>query len=201
MEQDELLAMVLDVLERQGIIYFVVGSFASSVYGEPRFTQDVDIVVELSEAQVQPLCDAFPSPQFYVSPEAAMEALKSHSQFKVLHPDSGGKVDFMIARPDAWGREQLRRRREVKILPNRQGFAGRPEDIILSKMLYYREGGSEKHLRDITGILRVSGDDVDRAYVQKWADELGVADIWAAILRRLGSAAPNPPNDLTRDDC
>jgi hypothetical protein len=53
-------------------------------------------------------------------------------------------------------------------------------------MVYYREGGSEKHLRDITGILKVSGDAVDRRYVSRWAEEMGLADIWRAILGRPG---------------
>jgi hypothetical protein len=67
-------------------------------------------------------------------------------------------------------------------------FVASPEDVIIGKMLYYREGGSEKHLRDITGILKVSGDQVDRAYVARWAAELGVTEIWQAVLRRLGEA-------------
>ena len=61
----------------------------------------------------------------------------------------------------------------------------RPEDVIVGKMVYYQEGGSEKHLRDITGILMVSGDDVDREYVAGWAERLGLAEVWAAILHRL----------------
>ena len=61
----------------------------------------------------------------------------------------------------------------------------RPEDIIISKMLYYKQGGSEKHMRDITGILKVSGEEVDRAYVERWAEELGLKEIWEAIQKRL----------------
>lgn len=60
-----------------------------------------------------------------------------------------------------------------------------PEDVILGKMVYYREGGSEKHLRDITGILRISDDIVDRDYVADFAKQLGLADIWDAVLERM----------------
>ena len=67
------------------------------------------------------------------------------------------------------------------ILPDMEGYTARPEDVILAKMQYYREGGSEKHLRDITGILKVSGEDVDRAYVNKWAEQLNLKEIWDAI--------------------
>jgi len=64
------------------------------------------------------------------------------------------------------------------------GFAS-PEDVILKKMEYYKEGGSEKHLRDITGILKISGEKIDRPYIVSWAERMGVIEIWEAILRRL----------------
>lgn len=64
-------------------------------------------------------------------------------------------------------------------------YAARPEDLILSKLLYYQEGGSEKHLRDIAGMLAASPEKIDREYVRRWATELGVAEEWAAIAARL----------------
>lgn len=51
MEQVELLHWVVEVLEEQGITYLLVGSLASGVYGEPRLTHDLDIVVELRPDQ------------------------------------------------------------------------------------------------------------------------------------------------------
>ena len=63
---------------------------------------------------------------------------------------------------------------------------GAPEDIIISKMRYYRQSQQEKHLRDITGIIRVRGEELDRAYIARWAEEYYLTDIWHAILRRLG---------------
>ncbi len=188
MEQPELLTYVIDVLEDLRIPYMVVGSVASGAYGEPRLTNDIDIVVDLRPELVRRLCAAFPPGEFYVSDDAATEAVQRCSQFNVIHPTSGNKVDFMVARPDAWGRTQLSRRRRVRLLPDRDGYAARPEDVIISKMDYYREGGSEKHLRDIAGILKVSDDDVDREYVARWAEQLGLTEVWQAVLRRLGSA-------------
>jgi len=185
-EQPELLAFTIDALERLGITYMVVGSIASGAYGEPRLTQDIDIVIEINPAQIQALCNAFPTADFYVSIDAARGALKQPGgQFNVIHPESGNKVDFMIARTDAWGREQIARRRRLRVIAEKEMFAARPEDLIISKMLYYQEGGSEKHLRDITGILKVSGDAVDRAYVKKWAVELDLMQIWNSILNRI----------------
>ena len=186
MEQSDLLARVIEVLEIQGIDYMLVGSIASGAYGEPRFTQDIDIVVDLHPCQVGALCAAFPSPGFCVSREAATDAVRQRTQFNVIHPASGNKIDFIVPVTGEWGRSQLPRRRREQILPNIEGFVASSEDVIISKMASYREGGSEKHLRDITGILKVSAEDVDRAYIPHWADKLGLTEIWRAILRRLG---------------
>jgi hypothetical protein len=163
----------------------IVGSFASSAHGEPRMTQDIDIVIEPTPAQLDQLCAAFPADDYYVSRDAARAALARRDQFNVIHPDSGNKIDFMIARADAWGREQVARRAMMPILPNRDAYVAKAEDVIIAKLLYYQEGGSEKHLRDITGVLKTSGAAVDRAYVDRWARELGVLDEWNAVLSRL----------------
>ncbi|MGH7178383.1 MAG: hypothetical protein ACREJC_13475, partial [Tepidisphaeraceae bacterium] len=158
MDQADLLTHAIDVLETVAVPYMVVGSIASGAYGEPRMTQDIDIVIQPTPAQLNQLCAAFPPPDFYVSIEAAQTALQQSGQFNVLDPSSGGKIDFMIARTDPWGREQISRRQRIQVQPGREGFAARPEDLIISKLLYYQEGGSEKHLRDITGMLKISGD-------------------------------------------
>ena len=119
-----------------------------------------------------------------------MDAIARRSQFNLIHPESGHKVDFMIEGAGAWERGQLARRRKVQVAGGFNAYVGSPEDIILSKMRYYQEGGSEKHLRDITGILKISGEQVDRQYVAQWAGQLGVDDVWQAILRRLEQKGP-----------
>jgi predicted nucleotidyltransferase len=187
--QGELLKTVVAVLESQSITYMIVGSFASTVYGEPRFTLDIDIVVDLQSGQLEALCDAFPAGEFYLSRPAADEAVRKRRQFNVIHPGSGNKIDFMVARSDTWGRTQLERRRRRPFLPDCEAWTASPEDIILAKMIYYREGKSEKHTRDITGMLRISGNEIDRSYIADWSEQLGLADIWGRILTRLESAA------------
>src|SRR5579872_782259 len=186
--QSEFLKTVVAILESQGIDYMIVGSIASASFGEPRFTNDVDIVVDLTEGSALKLCKAFPSDAFYVSVPAAQEAVRNRRQFNVIHPSSGNKVDFMIARPDPWGRLQLARRRQRHILPDCLAYASSPEDIILSKMLFYREGNSEKHTRDITGMLKISGDEIDRAYIGEWSERLDLDAIWKSILTRLAQS-------------
>jgi hypothetical protein len=187
-DQPELLKFAIQTLERLNIPYAVVGSFASGVWGESRFTQDIDILIELHARDVQTLCNAFPGSDFYVSQTAANEAVIHHHQFNVIHPASGTKIDFMIAGNTPWVRAQLERRKRVPFFPDRDGAVAAPEDVILGKLVYYREGGSDKHLRDIMGILKFSGDLVDREYVARFAAQLGVADTWNAILSKLSQS-------------
>ena len=184
MEQAELLRRVVDVLEEQGITYLLVGSLASGVYGEPRMTQDIDVVVELRPDQVARLCAAFPAPEYYVAEKAAREAVAAGGQFNVIHPASANKIDFLLARRDAWGRSQVSRRRREEILPGRPGYTAAPEDVILGKLWYYQVGGSEKHLRDIAAMLQVSGPEIDVAYIEHWAQQLGVTEEWRTVLGR-----------------
>ncbi len=186
MNQADLLRYVVEILETQGLSYAVVGSFASAVYGEPRYTNDIDIVLCLTADAVERLCAAFPAAEFYVSLSAAREAARTRGQFNVIHPTSGNKIDFMIARDDAWGREQIARRTRQPILPGREAFVASPEDVILGKLWYFREGGSEKHLRDIAAMLQVSGDQIDQTYIGQWARDLGLLEQWQAALNRIG---------------
>lgn len=188
MTQLELLRYVVETLEKLGLPYMLVGSFASTAYGEPRFTQDIDIVCDLPLSKVDEFQRAFPDDSFYLNHQSVIEAIRTRFQFNVLHPESGNKIDLILPRDDEWGREQFRRRQRIKLFPDRQAYVAMPEDVILGKLWYHADGGSEKHLRDIAGILKVSGDIVDRNYVTRWADKLGWGETWRLVLDRTGSA-------------
>ncbi len=182
MEQSDLLKYAAEVLEREGIPYALVGSFATGIWGESRFTQDIDIVIDLPAGKIAQLCAAFPQSDFYVSAAAAKEAVARRSQFNVIHPASGNKIDFMVAGGTAWSAAQLERRRRVRVFPEQEVDVAAPEDVILGKLIYYREGGSDKHLRDITGILTFSEGDIDRGYIARFAAQFGVTDVWQRVL-------------------
>ena len=185
MEQIEFLGLAATELERQNIPWMLVGSYASSAWGEARFTQDIDIVVDLRAEHVSPFCAAFSGDEFYVSEVAARDAIRARKQFNVLHPESGNKIDFMIARTDEWGRQQLSRRRRTELQPGLTVQVASPEDIIISKMRYYKEGGSDKHLRDCAGVLAVQGELIERDYIVRWARHFDLMPIWEAILKRM----------------
>src|SRR5437879_3390762 len=97
MDASELLRYLAAVLERLGIPYFVTGSLATIAYGEPRFTNDIDVVVDLRRDQVEAFCAAFPAPEYYCSREAVLHAVEHRFQFNVLHPGSGLKIDVIIS--------------------------------------------------------------------------------------------------------
>ena len=185
MGPSELLRFVAEVFERLGIPYRVTGSIATIAYGEPRFTNDIDIVVQMQPDQVDALCTAFPEPEFYCAKAAVEQAVRLQHQFNILHPESGLKVDVMMASDSAFDTARFSRGRRIKTAPDHEAWFASPEDVILKKLVYYREGGSDKHLRDIVGVLKVQADQVDRNYVGDWAKRLGVEEEWQAALVRL----------------
>lgn len=101
-EPDDLLRHTRDVCEGLGIAYLVVGSTATIAYGEPRFTNDIDIVLDLSAEQIDAFCSAFPSDEFYISQSAVEQAVRKKFQFNVIHRASGLKIDFIVMTDSAF---------------------------------------------------------------------------------------------------
>lgn len=188
MKPAELLRFLTTALERLGLPYLVVGSTASITFGDPRLTNDIDVVVDLPAAKVSELCAAFPTDAFYVSPDAAMDAVGRRGQFNIIHPESGLKIDVIVASESAFDRGQLQRGVRVKVIPDLTVTFASPEDVIVKKMEYFQEGGSDKHLRDIAGVMRVRGQQLDRAYIADWAARLGLGAIWDRIVNAVDKA-------------
>lgn len=192
MDQTDLLRCVVTVLERLRVPYLVTGSMATIFFGEPRFTNDIDIVVRLPLARIPDFCRSFPPADFYLDEQSVRDAVVSHGQFNLIHPTSGLKVDFVVAPDTAFERSRFERRVRVHPAPDLDAMFATAEDVIVKKLEYYAAGGSEKHLRDIAGVLKISGARVDRSYVARWAAELGLSAVWKAVLDRLPPQAPDP---------
>jgi len=188
----ELLQMIVETLDRLNITYLVTGSVAAMAYGEPRLTNDIDIVAAIEETHIAGLLSAFPPAEFYMSEEALREAIRRRTQFNIIHPSSGLKVDIILQKGTPFDESRFARIRRIKPAETYTASFAAPEDIIIMKMRYYLEGGSEKHLRDITGILKVSRDEVDMAYIANWSQRLDLTHIWEMILRRVGEADRSP---------
>jgi hypothetical protein len=184
MDQDELLRRLVATLEQVGVPYLITGSTATIFYGEPRFTNDIDVVVQLGEKDLSRLLAAFPGDEFYLSEEAARRALATGGQFNIIHPRSGLKVDIIVAAETPFDRSRFERGRRLHPAPDYEAVFAAPEDVILKKLLFYREGGSDKHLRDVAGVLKISGELIDFEYIEKWAERLDVEDIWKRARER-----------------
>lgn len=183
METTELLRYAVEAFDRLGIRYFVTGSVAAMFYGEPRFTNDVDVVIDLPFGQIRDLCAAFPAPEFYVSEESARRAVANASQFNVIHPRSGLKLDLMVAADSEFNESRFARARDLGAIPGARVVFAAPEDIVLKKLDYYREGHSDKHVRDIAGIFRISGSRLDLDYLRDWVARLGLEEEWRSVER------------------
>lgn len=173
---------VAGLMRNLGIAYVIGGSFASSLHGEPRSTNDVDIVADLTPANAERLVSSFGS-EYYISPSAVDEAIRSGGSFNVIHIASAVKVDIFVAGDDALDLERLRRRHLVKVSdsPDAELFVDTPEDTIIRKLEWFRRGGeaSERQWRDVIAVMRLQGERLDRAHMLAWTARLGVSDLFA----------------------
>lgn len=169
----ELLEDVLDILNSCSIQHMVVGSVSSSLYGQARTTQDLDVVVQLDNYQLAELVKMLPESRYYVSSEAAREAIRRRSQFNVIDLATGGKVDLMLLKGRPFSQMEFQRRRPTELLGRTISVAS-VEDVILSKLEWNKITPSERQIRDVLGILSVQAEALDHAYLQHWAEQLGV---------------------------
>jgi hypothetical protein len=170
-------------LEALGIPYIVTGSAAGILYGEPRLTHDVDIVVALSQRDIPAFVEAFPLEDFYCPPEdiLAIEVRRGQrGHCNLIHHGSGFKADIYVAF-DGLHRWALAHRQIVTLDGLRLSVAP-VEYVILRKLEYFREGKSEKHLRDIRSMLEVSSAQIDRSFLEQWIARLGLAAEWSTVL-------------------
>jgi hypothetical protein len=179
MEQRGFLIRVIEALEQADVAYAVTGSWASTTYGLPRTTHDLDLVVSLSVDQAVKVAKALPPP-IYADPVWMQEAAALGEFFNIIDPDLGVKVDCWPLKTDAYSQEQFRRRQ-------RQDIAGRPvwmlapEDVILSKLIWYQVSASERQLEDCINVWKVQKDTLDLDYLRRWADALSVAPLLARV--------------------
>jgi hypothetical protein len=171
---------VVNALEKAKVPYYIGGSVASSAYGMPRATLDVDMVAWISP-EVVPILVKMLSKDYYVDEEMILDAINRRSTFNIIHLETMLKIDIFVAGEEAYQRESLHRRRK-EILDEESGkefFFSSPEDIILNKLDWYRkgEGLSERQWNDVVGVMRVQRDALDLGYLKKWAYELGLSDL------------------------
>ena len=175
------LAPFLEPLERLGLPYCVTGSVAASVYGEPRLTADVDIVLLLRVRNIDALRSAFPDADYYVPPDETLKlelARDTRGMFNLIHHASQFKADIYLAARDPLHAWALAQRRRIE-LDGSGAWVAPPEYVILRKLEYLREGAQDKHVRDIRFMLATSV--VDRSFVEFEVARLGLRTQWEAV--------------------
>lgn len=171
---------VLSRLEDARIPYMVVGSLSSIVYGEPRMTKDMDLVIDIPAQDADKFEFYFPQEGFYCPPsEILKDEIVHRGQFNLIHHQSGLKIDVIIRKQSPHSIEEFKRRNKISFWKGFEAYIASPEDVIIKKLDFYREGGSEKHLTDIRGILANSN--IDDIYLNEWIKKLGLESYWNKI--------------------
>jgi hypothetical protein len=181
--------LVSAVLERLGVDYLVGGSLASSLHGIPRATLDVDIVADLRMAHVKPLVAALEN-EFFIDADMVTEAVRRRATFNVLHLATMFKVDVFVVGDDDLLAAELSRKQRVRVVdsPPSDLNLATAEDMVLQKLIWYREGGSisDRQWGDVLGILRTQGERLDREYLDRWATRKGLDELLARALADAG---------------
>lgn len=182
MTQLEILLLVARELNQLRINYMLTGAYAVSFYGKPRTTHDIDLNVEVSLSDVERVCKAFED-SFYVSKEMIEDAIKHQLMFNLIHNETQTKVDFWIVKETEFDKERFGRRIKAEIhgVP---AFMPTAEDLIITKLDWYKQSDTQKHYDDVVGIFEIQKGKLDVDYIKKWAKQFTFEDIVENILKK-----------------
>ena len=171
-------------LEGAEIAYCIVGGLASIAYGRPRLTLDADLVVALNPLQVKRLLQAFPESEFYLPPETVLQTellREARGHFNIIHQHSALRADCYLPGGSELARWELQNRRRLPIGSCEAWFSP-PESVIVHKLIFYREGGSQKHLDDIQAMIS-GGCSISSDTLLQWVKKLGLQAEWKAAAK------------------
>lgn len=177
----DVISEVIDVLERFDIPYLVGGSFASSVWGQPRQTNDLDLAVQVDESQVDSLVQAFAA-DYMVSGDEIRRTLSEREEyrsFQLFHIDAGFKVDVFVPQLDAYRRSEFLRAKSVELIPGVLAICSAAENVVIQKIRWYVLGNrvSDRQWNDIVQVLEIQKGQLDEEYMFKWASHFGVDEL------------------------
>jgi len=164
-------------LDRVDIAYMLTGSMAMNYYAQPRMTRDIDVVVALQPSDAATVVQLF-SPDYYISRGAVDESITHQSLFNLIHNESIIKVDCIIRKENHYRLTEFHRRQRIKIEQFETWIVSK-EDLILSKLFWAKDSHSEVQLRDVKNLVATG---FDRAYIEQWTPELGLANLWQECL-------------------
>jgi hypothetical protein len=185
--QREFLERLTGLLDKAGIPYMVAGSMSSSLHGRPRATQDADVVIDPTEDQLASLITLLEQ-GYYVSRDAALDALRHRTMFNIIDLEGGWKADLIIRKDTPFGRQEFERRRQIDAM-GQMLWVVSPEDVILSKLEWMKGRESEVQYSDALGVAVTQWANLDLEYLRTWATQLGVEDILIRLLKEAGEQA------------
>jgi hypothetical protein len=175
MSVQRVLQKITAALDQAGVAFMLTGSFASAYHGSPRSTQDIDLVIEATPAQLRMFVASLPGSQYYVDLDAALEAQNRQSMFNVIDLESGWKIDLIIRKNRGFSEEEFARRKRATV-QQVSLFVATAEDVILAKLEWAKLAQSQRQIEDAAGIMKIQGDSLDRHYLEKWAGPLGLTN-------------------------
>jgi hypothetical protein len=183
MQEANLFLIFLERLNDSGIEYMATGSVASIIYGEPRVTHDIDIVLGLHVDNIEKLISIFGAEEFYCPPMEVIKteiSRKTGGHFNIIHHGTGFKADIYPSGDDRLHIWAMAKRRKVKI-ENCDVWLAPPEYVIMRKLEYFKEGGSSKHLSDIKKMLDISGKTINNAELEQKISEYHLREQWEKV--------------------
>lgn len=179
MSTPDVFRRITENLDQADIAYMLTGSFASAHYGSPRSTQDIDIVIAATAAQVRTFFQTLDSNEYYAELDAALEAQRRESLFNIIDLASGWKIDLIFRKSRPFSQQEFSRRQSVNF-KGLQLFVASVEDVIISKLEWALLSGSQRQIEDAAAVLRVNRENFDARYTEKWISALGLDEQWRA---------------------
>lgn len=174
--QKRFLSTIIKKLDEAKIPYMICGSLGSSVHGEPRATNDIDIIIACGLRQIRQFIASFQEEKYYADLDMAEDAFRNQSMFNIIDLQSGWKADLIFLKDNEFAHEEFSRRKEDILLGLKAKIIS-PEDSILSKLEWAKMGESERQLRDALGVAVVQWENLDISYLNKWATKLDIKDL------------------------
>jgi hypothetical protein len=184
MSAESILLAVISALEHVNVPYMVVGSFSSSLYGIPRSTQDADFVVQLGDVAVASIAENL-GPGFELDPQVSFETITGTTRYILRHSNSAFKIELFLLSEDAHDRERFARRRRLPIF-GREAWVPAPEDVVVTKLRWSRQGRRPKDIGDAKNVITMQARTLDWGYVERWCDAHGTRE----LLDRIRASLP-----------
>ena len=179
------LKRIAAILDAAHIPYMLVGSYASSHYGALRSTKDIDLVIAATPTQLRNLIDLLPASEYYRDLQMAMDAYRERSMFNVLDMVTGFKTDLIFVKSGDFDQEAFRRR-TLKTIGGSPVSVSTPEDVVIAKLEWARQGQSLRQIEDVAGVIKAEWEDLDKTYLENWVKQLGLMSQWNDARQQAG---------------